>query len=215
MTDSKAYIVVDVGGTYLKSAVMNSEGEVLRGSSCMAEAHSEGSQAEVIDALTNSIVNEYGFIKENNYDISGIGLTFPGPFDYFQGVPLMEHKFKSLYKINLEERLRNIPEVGNYIPISFRHDANSMLAGELWRGNADGYPNSAVVTLGTGLGFAFSINGVVQCNPIGGPLITIFRIPYKDGILEDYTSKRGFLRLYKEYSKMEDIEGIEVSDIGK
>jgi glucokinase len=36
----------------------------------------------------------------------------------------------------------------------------------------------------------------VQRSPTGSPLITIFKEPYGEGILEDYVSKRGFLRAY-------------------
>jgi glucokinase len=101
------------------------------------------------------------------------------------------------------------------IPIRFVHDANSVLAGEIWKGNARGFRNAAVVTLGTGLGFSVSENGKVLCNEIGGPLLPIFKIPYRDGILEDYTAQRGILKKYMELSGNTDTEGIRVSDIGK
>lgn len=215
MTENKAYIVVDVGGTYLKSAVMRPDGELFPDSSCMTEAHSEGSREEILDAMRSAIVKEKQILEQKGAMLSGIAMTFPGPFNYFKGTSLMEHKFRELKDVSLKECIAKIPEVGKDIPVVFRHDANSLLAGELWRGNAAGFKNAAAVTLGTGLGFAFSRDGVVQTNEIGGPLITIFRIPYKDGILEDYISKRGFLSLYKSLSGRESIEGIEVSDIGK
>ncbi|MEA5005358.1 MAG: ROK family protein [Rikenellaceae bacterium] len=215
MTDKKAYIVADVGGTYLKTAVMNPDGELFPGSSSMTEAHSEGSREEILEAMRYAIVKEKQILEQNGARLSGIAMTFPGPFNYFKGISLMEHKFKELKNIDLKESISKMPEIGEKIPVVFRHDANSLLAGELWRGNAVGYRNAAAVTLGTGLGFAFSRDGVVQQNEIGGPLITIFRIPYNDGILEDYTSKRGFLSLYKNLSGKESIEGVEVSDIGR
>jgi glucokinase len=90
-----------------------------------------------------------------------------------------------------------------------------VLAGEIWKGNARGFDNVVVVTLGTGLGFTFTENRIIQLNSLGGPLISAFRLPYGSGILEDYVSKRGFLRLYQEISSKENIQGIKVSDIGK
>ncbi len=74
--------------------------------------------------------------------------------------------------------------------------------------------NAAVVTLGTGLGFAISENGKVLCNELGGPFLSIFKLPYGDGILEDYTSKRGVLKIYKELSGKADVDGIKVAQIG-
>jgi len=215
MTDKKAYIVVDVGGTYLKSAVMRPDGELFPDSSCMTEAHSDGPREEILDAMRSAIAKEKQILEQNGAMLSGIAMTFPGPFNYYKGTSLMEHKFRDLKDVNLKECIANMPGVGGVVPVVFRHDANSLLAGELWRGNAVGFRNAAAVTLGTGLGFAFSRDGVVQQNEIGGPLITIFRIPYKNGILEDYTSKRGFLSLYKNLSGKTSIEEVEVSDIGK
>lgn len=38
----------------------------------------------------------------------------------------------------------------------------------------------------------------VQYSPTGSPRITIYKTPFRDGILEDYASKRAFLRIYGE-----------------
>lgn len=62
-------------------------------------------------------------------------------------------------------------------------DVNAALAGEIARGNAAGYGASALVSLGTGLGFSLSRDGRVLCNPAGGPKVVIFDLPYRDGIL--------------------------------
>ena len=68
-----------------------------------------------------------------------------------------------------------------------------MLAGEMFCGNGRGYSRVALVALGTGLGFAMSIDGHILKKATGSPLVSIFGLPYRDGILEDYASKRGFL----------------------
>ena len=54
----------------------------------------------------------------------------------------------------------------------------------------------AVVTLGSGLGFAFSRNDEVLLSPFGSPAFALYNLPYSDGILEDYVSKRGILKVY-------------------
>jgi glucokinase len=124
----------------------------------------------------------------------------------------MEHKFLNIKGINLREFLREIPGVTSNVPINFIHDVNAVLAGEIWKGNARGFSNAAVVTLGTGLGFAFSKDEKIQCNSLGGPLVSVYNIPFKDGILEDYTGRKGFLRIYKKISG-KSVQGIDVSDI--
>jgi len=216
MTNPKtdAYLIIDAGGTYLKSAILDKEGGVYPDSSLMTKACSEGSREEILEALREVIVKGLDYIKENNLEIKGIAMDFPGPFDYFKGYSMMDHKFKNIKGVNLREFIQGIPGVLPFIPVEIRHDANSAVAGEQWKGNAEGYRNVAVVTLGTGLGFAFSVNNKVQCNALGGPLVIIYNLPYRDGILEDYVSRRGFIRIYKEKAGKEEA-GIDVVDIAK
>jgi len=214
MTDHKAYLVIDVGGTYLKSAILNKEGEVFEGSALMSRACSEGSKEEILGAISETILTGLSFLKNKKLSLYGIGMAFPGPSDYRKGIPLMEHKFKNIHGVDLREYIAGIPGVSSEIPIRFKHDADAVLEGEQWKGNAQEYNNAAVVTLGTGLGFFFSQNRINQCNSLGGPVLSIFKLPCKDGILEDYASKRGFIKIYKELSGKKD-KNIKVSDIGR
>lgn len=214
MTGRKAFLTIDAGGTYLKSAVLNIEGEVLKGSTETIKAFSGGSKEKILSSFRKTIIKGLKFIEIAGMKLDGIGVAFPGPFDYLKGIPLMEHKFLNIYGVKLREVFREIPGILPDIPINFINDAHAVLSGELWKGNAQEFQDAAVVTLGTGLGFAFSKGGIVQSNSWGGPLITIFELPYKDGILEDFTARRGFLKIYSEISD-NGIEGIDVSDLGK
>jgi glucokinase len=211
----KAYLAIDAGGTYLKSAVLNQAGEVLENSGYVTESFSKDSKAKILKAFTETVSRGLVYIEKNKMAPGGIGIAFPGPFDYENGIPLMEHKFSNIYGINLREAFHGIHGIPSDLPMRFMHDANAVLAGELWKGNAVGYENAAVVTLGTGLGFAFSDNGVVQCNSLGGPLVTIYKHSYRQGILEDYASQRGFLHIYREIAGNAKHGKIKVSDIGR
>lgn len=82
------------------------------------------------------------------------------------------------------------------VEFRYMHDVNCMLLGEMTDGNARGYRNVALVSLGTGLGFSVCRDGEILCNESGSPAISIYRMPCRGGILEDYVSKRGFLRGY-------------------
>ena len=213
-TDPKAYLIIDAGGTFLKSAILDEDGDVYEDSDLMIKACSEGSREEILEALRRIVVKGLLYINKNNLTICGIALGFPGPFNYYMGYSMMEHKFKHIKDVNLKEFIYGIPGVPPSLPVAFGHDANCVVAGELWKGNAQGYENASVITLGTGIGFAFSDRHKVQCNTIGGPLITIYCLPYRDGILEDYVSRRGFLKIYSE--KCGRVEsGLDVADIGQ
>lgn len=192
------YLIIDAGGTFLKSAVLDSRGDVLRGSALSADSFSDGSKEEILRAFGDTISKGLKHIEENGMVLKGVGIAFPGPFHIEKATPLMKHKFQPIYGVDLRECFYEIPGMSREIPIMFIHDANAVLVGEIWKGDARGFGNAAVVTLGTGLGFAISKNGKVLCNEIGGPYLSIFKIPYQDGILEDYTAKRGFLKIYSE-----------------
>lgn len=210
-----AYLTVDAGGTYLKSAVLNQTGEILMNSGYVTKSFSKSSKENIIKAFYETVTHGLNCIEKMGMILGGIGIAFPGPFDYENGIPLMEHKFISIHGVNLREVICRIPGVSHDVPIKFMHDANAVLVGELWKGKAVGHDNAAVVTLGTGLGFAFSENGVIQCNSLGGPMVTIYRLPYRQGILEDYASQRGFLHIYQKITGKIVTGKIKVSDIGK
>lgn len=211
----KAYITMDVGGTSLKSAVLDPGGNVLKDSLFTIESHSGGSRNEILKVFEDTIGHGLTVMDRHERENGGIGIAIPGPFDCRKGISLMEHKFRAIYRYPLREALCRIPGISAGTPIRFVHDANAVLDGEAWKGNAEGFDNAAVVTLGTGLGFAFSRKGIVQCNELGGPAVSIFRIPYREGILEDYVAKRGFLKIYQELSGRKEMKGFEVSDIGR
>ena len=209
-----AYLIIDAGGTFLKSAVLNPEGLVFPGSALSVESFSDKTKEEILQAFEKIIMEGLKFVEENRMNLKGVGIAFPGPFNIENATPLMKHKFQAIYGLNLREYFYKTFDLLADIPIKFIHDANAVLLGEIWKGDARGFGNAAVITLGTGLGFAVSRNGEVLCNEIGGPHISIFKIPYKDGILEDYTAKRGFIKIYSELSGKTDVGGIQVYEIG-
>jgi glucokinase len=210
----KSYLSIDVGGSFLKSAVLNSGGDVFEESVFLVESLGESSREKIFESFSKVIGKGHNFIRDNNMDFGGIGVAFPGPFDVNNGISLMQHKFQSIYGIPLREVFYQMGAPLN-APITFIHDAHAVLAGELWKGNAKGFSNAAVITLGTGLGFALAVDGKIRCNALGGPILSIFKLSYNGTILEDYVSKRGVLRIYKSLNNDVCCDDLEVSDIGK
>ena len=86
---------------------------------------------------------------------------------------------------------------------------NAVLAGEQWKGAAQAFSNIAVVTLGTGLGFACALDGKIQRSALG---YSMYSRPYLGGILEDYVSQRGILHIYNGLKKG-CLDGRSVKDI--
>lgn len=170
MLNSKQYRLLDVGGTYIKCA----DGR-------QVPVSSDGNREVIAAAFKKAIGPTEG--------LKGIGVAIPGPFDFQGGVFHMEHKFASVKELSFRE-LAQVPE---NIELRFHHDVNALLLGavRLLR-----LKNAALVTLGTGLGFTYALDGKVQYNEKGSPARNLWNLPYGKGILEDVISARGIRIAY-------------------
>ena len=173
MSCSSAYRLLDVGGTFIKCA----DGR-------QVPIPSDGSREAIAAALADAIGPAEG--------LRGVGIAIPGPFDFAHGVFLMKHKFPAVYGCSLRD-LARLPES---VEVKCHHDVNATLRGAVHMlGLETG--NTALVTLGTGLGFTYSIDGQVQYNAMGSPARNLWNIPLEGGgILEDRISARGIRSAY-------------------
>ena len=158
-------ILLDVGGSYIK----RQSGEPL-------PIPSDGSRDAIAAALRASIAP----------GVERVGVAIPGPFDYRTGMFLMKHKFAAVYG-ELFTELAGIPEG---VTVKFVHDVNAVLEGALRIMDLHN-KNTALVTLGTGLGFSLAIKGQVRYGPTGSPADVLWNLPWKDSILEDYVGSKG------------------------
>lgn len=133
---------------------------------------------------------------------STIAVAIPGPFDFERGVFLMRHKFAAVYG----ESFRALAGLPEDAPVLFRHDVIAALEGAL----AGGEPETALVTLGTGLGFAHTEGGRVQIGPTGSPARSIYNLPWGDGILEDVVSARGIRTAYQRLTGRTDLSAAQI-----
>jgi len=166
-------ILLDVGGTFIKC----SDGREI-------PIDSGGSAEAIISALRSAACTE-------GADPASVQLraAVPGPFNYATGQFLMKHKFAAVYGEYFAD-IVGLPREN----CRFMHDVNCMLLGELSKSrNAS---NTAMIALGTGLGFAMYIDGDILKSDLGSPKVSIYNRPYRDGVLEDYASKRGVQRLF-------------------
>ena len=191
-------LAIDAGGTYFKSAMIGGQGTLIAGSFYQEPAGHGNNKDQVIMAYEKIIRHALGYALAHGVKIDGIGISTPGPFDYQRGICLMKHKFLCLYEVNVAEAISAVlPEIAG-IPIHFRHDANSFLAGEMWRGAAQGFDRTAGITLGTGIGVACCIDGEFLTNELGSPApeVSVWNKPYRAGIVEDYVSSRALAEKY-------------------
>lgn len=123
-------------------------------------------------------------------NIAGASLAVPFPFDCEAGMSLMEHKLTALYRKDLRGALAQ-RFAWPRDRFRFLNDAGAYLLGEVGAGAVQGAARAVGLTLGTGIGCAFAIDGVQvregEGVPPGGE---IWDYPYAGGTVEDLISTR-------------------------
>ncbi len=149
-------------------------------------------------------------VSRSTRRLAGASLAVPGPFDCAAGVSLMQHKLQWLYGKDLRGALA--ARFG-WAPakIQFLNDARAFLLGEVHAGGARGAARAVGMTLGTGIGSAFAVNGRCVTEgegvPPGGE---IWNYSYADGIVEDLISTRAVKADYRARTGM-DLEVKEIA----
>lgn len=212
--NNRCFLLLDVGGTFVKSVVATLQGELLPNTESSVPINSDGTREEIEHSFATVVANGRAIAEYNGYLLAGVGIAFPGPFDYNTGISYMTHKFAALEKVSVKNFFHSLLDIGEDMPVVFMHDVTAAVLGEMNFGAAQGFKNVAVVTLGTGLGFSHTIDGEIQYSSLGSPSVSIYNRPYRDGVLEDYASKRGFLRSYAEVCGKEIPANLTVAMIG-
>ncbi|TLS51819.1 ROK family protein [Paenibacillus antri] len=202
---SSLIVAFDVGGTEIKAAAL-ADGRIAEGT----VGHYETRAGLAAGPMIARFVDIFADILDKagpDAAADGLGVAFPGPFDYEEGVSRIRGlgKFDSLYGLPvgrlLQEALRADERTGGRLTprfrIAFENDAALFGLGETGPGGAaEGADRAVCLTIGTGLGSCFLERGRLVKHrddvPAEGWLYTV---PYQDGIADDYISRRGILQL--------------------
>jgi len=185
-------LAFDVGGSHVAAAVCSAPGFRL-GPVASAPHAGVSNSGAFLDLLY-----DLGMKARIGQDgIMGAMLAVPGPFDLQAGVSLMRHKLPYLYGVNLRQALAarfGLPAA----QVRFLNDADAYLLGEVGAGAARGFRRAVGLTLGTGIGSAFAVEGHLVTEgpgvPAGGE---IWNLPYQGGIVEDFVSSRAIVGDYE------------------
>ena len=193
---SNRIVLLDVGGTFVKSSLGIAGKGAVEGTFMSTPISSNGTAEEITEAFRTAVSGQIKRAAEEGYSVEAVCAALPGPFDYKKGIFLMKHKFAAVYGVSFREILGDV--IAPETRLAFVHDVNGALLGALTVDASLREGNVAMVTLGTGLGFTYSIDGKVQESETGSPAKGLWNAPYMGGILEEYVSRRGILRLYAE-----------------
>ncbi|HEX7021919.1 MAG TPA: ROK family protein [Trueperaceae bacterium] len=194
----RVVISLDAGGSFLKSGVVSAAGRLV-GSAQAAPSPSDGSARVILDAMAARIDGHRPEVA--GLRLAGVAVAMPGPFDYRQGVSYMrgQHKFESLYGVEVGAALSaRLPWLAPQA-LRFVNDAAAFAMGEVRFGAGRNARRVVVITLGTGCGSAFAVGGRLVREGRGVPEDGyVYRLPYEGATLDDWLSKRGVLRLWRE-----------------
>ncbi|WP_242929063.1 ROK family protein [Pontibacter vulgaris] len=192
---------VDIGGTHITAALVDLDTRKILHESSRLPVNANGSIEDIIASWSKALSAAIGTLKGNPIQV---GIAMPGPFDYENGIALMQNqdKYDALYGINVKEMLAQALHV-DMCNIKFQNDAPCFLQGEAFAGAAQGYNRAIGLTLGTGLGSAVIVGGKAWD-------ANLWNTPFYDGIAEEYISSRWFVKRFFELSgrKAENVKSI-------
>lgn len=187
-------IGIDIGGSHITMAQVDpAKREIIASTYVREHVDSFGSRETIFSSWVSAVekVTE-GLAKENLL----IGIAMPGPFDYENGISLMQQgKFIDIYQINIKEELAERLAVSEQ-QIHFVNDAGAFLEGEVFGGCVQDCNRIFGITLGTGLGTAF-YDGTAATDE------DLWNSPFRNSISEDYLATRWFVHRYKELTGQE------------
>ncbi len=209
---------MDVGGTKIKASIISSAGDIL-GDIMVFDSKSKESKDNIINNFI-FIMNE--LVTKNNMNaikLSGIGMAFPGPFDYEKGISYIKglNKYEHIYGINLKEELKQAIEKdielkNNFerdFSLAFSNDGDLFSLGEYLKGYAKDSIRAICICIGTGVGSSFLERGRLIKEAANVPKEGwIYHTAYKEGIVDDYISARGILGISKNVESLKDIKEV-------
>jgi glucokinase len=190
---SEWILALDVGGSSVKSGLLDAQQGISERKSTPLD--SKGSAESILQTFAG-IVESY----LAGHQLRGIGIGFPSPFDYANGICLIQgvDKYESIYGVDIGAAIRERiyqPE----LLIRFRNDAEAAIVGEALYGAGRDFRRFIGLTLGTGMGSSFIADGkrieAGQGVPEGGFL---FPVDFRGKQADEWFSTRGLLARFAE-----------------
>lgn len=193
----KQYLVLDLGGTFIKYALMGEDGTFVK----------QGKRQSPLSSMEDllSAVKDIGDMFAGEY--VGAAVSMPGRIDTKKGIAYTGGAFRFI---------KDAP-IGRYfgdmlhVPVTAANDGKCAAGAEAWNGALADVDNGAVLVLGTGIGGGIVLNRKVWMgSTFGAGELSVFAadlnrlsqgIPdiSSENILatwSSYTSTTGLLRLY-------------------
>jgi glucokinase len=185
--------VLEIGGTHVTAALVDlARGGVVAGSASRRMLDGQASAPELLAHIVGCAATLEAPAG------AAWGVAVPGPFDYETGIARFEAvgKFDALYGVDVGAVLRrDLPRPP--ASVTFLNDAVAFTIGEWAFGAGAGQERIVGITLGSGIGSGFLVDGrPVAVGPDVPTRGEVFRLRINGRPLEDTVSRRALLRAY-------------------
>jgi len=200
----KNVVCFDIGGTSIKYAVINSQGEIL------FKDKFPTPKVNCNKTIPNKIVEKIVDLSKD-FVLNSVGISTAGIIDSEKGIVVRADNFVGYSGTPLRDSLN----LATGLEIFVENDVNAVALGEMWMGAAIGHKNFVCIALGTGVGGALVINGDLVRGVNGGAGEIGHTILNENGeacacgsngCYERYASTSSLIRSYIKKSKELNIE---------
>ena len=190
---------IDVGGSHVTvSVIENSTVGKLPPTLIRKEINAKENATAIVSAIGNCITE----ILNGEVTIDAVGIAFPGPFNYDKGVSEIRGvggKFETIFGIHMQQALKNFTGL-NKLPFVFANDADCFAEGAYFRHQLKS-KRTVFLTLGTGFGSAFMIDGnLAKKHPDVAENGVFYNKPFLNAIADECFSTRWLLAEYRRIS---------------
>ena len=105
MTKSSRIVLLDVGGTFVKSSLGIAGKGAVEGTFMSTPISSNGTAEEITESFRNAVSCQIKRAQKEGYAVEAVCAALPGPFDYERGIFLMKHKFAAVYGVSFRDIL--------------------------------------------------------------------------------------------------------------
>lgn len=188
----KHYIGIDVGGTNIKTGIVDENGAIIDESSIPTGA--DRPQDVVLNDIITSVRK---LLNESGISPIAAGIGTPGSIDSEKGIVIRN------YNLNWKD-FAIAPALSEAlkIPTTLENDADAAALGEVVAGSAKGAKSAMIITLGTGVGSGYVVDGkIVRGCEFGHMVIAHNGLPCtcgRKGCFESYCSATGLIKRTKE-----------------
>lgn len=190
-------IGIDVGGSHISAALVDTAHAGSKPTAAnLIQINSHDSADIILAALTQSIQN----IIADNQEIDAVGIAFPGPFDYENGISAVNNvggKFEQTFGLHIRQAIKDSTGL-HHLRFNFSNDAHCFAAGayHLYKLKSQ---RTVFITLGTGFGSAFMLNGaLITDHPDIPDSGAFYNQVFDSSIADDYFSTRWILNRYQQ-----------------